>query len=131
MITTLIISGVILGISLIEILLMIRSSFLSRIKEVGIYRAIGVKKKDIYKMFSGEILAITVVASLTGIIFMTYILNAIAKVPYLGDMYMVNIFTFVVSVLLVLIFNLVVGLIPVFNTIRKTPAQILARFDVD
>ena len=110
---------------------MIRSSFLSRIKEVGIYRAIGVKKNDIYKMFSGEILAITVVASLTGIIFMAYILNAIAKVPYLGDMYMVNIFTFVVSVLLVLLFNLVVGLIPVFNTIRKTPAQILARFDVD
>ena len=38
---------------------MIRSSFLSRIKEIGIYRAIGVKRVDIYKMFYGEIFAIT------------------------------------------------------------------------
>ena len=131
MLGTLILSGVILGISLIEILLMIRSSFLSRIKEVGIYRAIGVKKSDIYKMFSGEIFAITILASLTGISFMAYILNAITKVPYIGDMYMVNAITFISSILFVLVFNLIVGLLPVFNTIRKTPAQILARFDVD
>lgn len=131
MIGTLIISGIILGISLIEILLMIRSSFLSRIKEVGIYRAIGIKKSDIYKMFSGEILAITIIASVTGISFMTYILYALTNVPYLGNMYMVNIFTYVLSIIIVLIFNLVVGLLPVYNTIRKTPAQILARFDVD
>ena len=52
---------IIMAISLIEILLMTRSSFLSRIKEIGIYRAIGVKKTDIYKMFLGEIIAITTV----------------------------------------------------------------------
>ena len=39
------------GISLIEIFLMLRSSFLSRIKEIGVLRAIGVKKSDMrYKM---------------------------------------------------------------------------------
>jgi len=130
-INTLIISGVILGISLIEILLMIRSSFLSRIKEVGIYRAIGIKKSDIYKMFSGEIFAITSIASFTGISFMTYILYNLSKIPYLENMFMVNPFTYLFSIVLVLIFNLIVGLIPVYNTIRKTPAQILSRFDVD
>ena len=130
-INTLIVSGIILGISLLEILLMIRSSFLSRIKEVGIFRAIGVKKSDIYKMFSGEILAITFIASITGISFMTYILNAVRKIPYIDEMYSVNIFTFLISILIVLIFNLIIGLLPVFNTIRKTPAQILSRTDVD
>ncbi len=131
MISTLILSGVILGISLIEILLMIRSSFLSRIKEVGIYRAIGVKKSDIYKMFAGEILVITVIASFTGILFMSYILHCIRSISYLDGFFMVNILTIGISILLVLIFNLVAGLLPVFNTIRKTPAEILARFDVD
>lgn len=62
--STIIVGLVMLAISLIEILLMTRSSFLSRIKEVGIYRAIGVKKTDIYKMFLGEIFAITTVSSL-------------------------------------------------------------------
>lgn len=130
-INTLIISGIILGISLIEILLMIRSSFLSRIKEVGIFRAIGVKKSDIYKMFSGEIFAITILASVSGIVFMTYILKVITKIPYIGDMYKVNLFTCVLSIVIVLIFNIIIGLLPVYNTIRKTPAQILSRFDVD
>ena len=110
---------------------MIRSSFLSRIKEVGIYRAIGIKKSDIYKMFSGEILAITFVASFTGIIFMAYILYNLSKISYLERMFMVNPFTLIISIIVVLIFNLVVGLLPVFNTIRKTPAEILSRFDVD
>ncbi len=130
-INSLIFAGVILAVSLIEILLMIRSSFLSRIKEVGIYRAIGLKKSDIYKMFAGEILAITVISSFTGIIFMTYILACIKKVPYIGEMYVVNGFSFLISILLVLGFNLVVGLLPVYNTIRKTPAEILSRYDVD
>jgi len=34
------------------------------------------------------------------------------------------------SILLVLIFNLIVGLIPVFTTLRKRPAEILARTDI-
>ena len=105
-------------------MLMIRSSFLSRIKEVGIYRAIGIKKSDIYKMFAGEILAITMTASLFGILVMSYILYCLSSVSYIGNMYIVNIFT-------ILIFNLIVGLLPVYNTIRKTPASILARYDVD
>ncbi len=129
--TTLTISLVILAVSLIEILLMMRSSFLSRIKEVGILRAIGVKKSDIYKMFMGEVIAISVIASFTGVSFMTYILYVLSSYPILKDLFMVNIFTFILSLIIVLLFNLIVGLIPVFNTIRKTPAQILARTDVD
>jgi hypothetical protein len=35
------------------------------------------------------------------------------------------------AIVLCYIFNLFVGLIPVFNTLRKTPAQILARHDLD
>ncbi len=127
----LLVAVVILVISLTEILLMIRSSFLSRIKEVGIYRAIGLKKSDIYKMFSGEIIAITTVGSVLGIVIMAYIISCITKVSYIADLYMSNIFTLIFSIILVFIFNLVVGLIPVYNTIRKTPASILARYDVD
>ncbi len=128
---TLTVSFAILIISLVEIILMIRSSFLSRIKEVGIFRAIGVKKKDIYKMFSGEILAITIIFSIPGILFMSYILHCLSNIEILKDAFMVNSFTIIISILTILIFNLVVGLIPVYNTIRKTPAQILSRNDVN
>ena len=123
-------AGIILIISLVEILLMIRSSFLSRIKEVGIYRAIGVKKKDIYIMFSGEIIAITTLASLPGILICAYILKQISSVRVLKDTIIINPFIIILSIILVFIFNLTVGLIPVYKTIRKRPAEILARTDI-
>ena len=128
--SSLILGIIILSISLLEIYLMIRSSFLSRIKEVGIYRAIGVKKRDIYKMFTGEIIAITTIASLLGIIFMSYILKELSTINYISDRYVVNINTFVITVVFVYIFNLFVGLLPVYRTLRKSPARILSRSDI-
>ena len=129
--STLVVSGIILVISFIEIYLMIRSSFLSRIKEVGIYRAIGVKKKDIYKMFFGEIFAITTIGSIPGILFMAYILKVLSTIEIVGRMILITPIIVILSCIFVYVFNLIVGLLPVFNTIRKTPSQILARHDLD
>ena len=124
-------AGIILAISLVEIYLMIRSSFLSRIKEIGVLRAIGVKKKDIYRMFLGEILSITTVASMPGITLMTYILIQVTKIPYVNRMFIVNFNTIGIAVLIVYAFNIIVGLLPLFRVIRNTPAKILARHDVE
>lgn len=129
--STIILGVIMLAISLIEILLMTRSSFLSRIKEIGIYRAIGVKKTDIYKMFLGEIVAITTVSSVVGIGIMSYILYKLCKISYLASMFALNPAVILGAVAIVYVFNSLVGLIPVFNTMRKTPAAILARHDVD
>ena len=128
---TIVVSGIMLLISLIEMFLMIRSSFLSRIKEIGILRAIGVKKSDIYKMFYGEIFAITTLASVPGLLFMAYILNVIISIKQLERLFLINPITIAVSIILVYVFNLLVGLIPVFNVVRKTPASILARHDLE
>ena len=128
--SVLIFSSIIIGISLFEIYLMIRSSFLSRIKEVGIYRAIGVKKSDIYKMFLGEILAITLTASLAGIALMGYILWNVSKVKILGSMVIINYQTIGLSILICFAFNIIVGLIPVYKVVSRTPSEILARHDI-
>ncbi len=129
--STIILGVIMLAISLIEILLMTRSSFLSRIKEIGIYRAIGVKKTDIYKMFLGEIIAITTVSSVVGIGIMSYILYKLCRISYLASMFALNPAVILGAVAIVYVFNSLVGLIPVFSTMRKTPAAILARHDVD
>ena len=123
-------SAVFLAISLIEIYLMVRSSFLSRIKEVGIYRAIGVKKKDIYKMFTGEIITITTLASIPGIALMSYILKELSFIESINDMFQVDKKVIIITIVGIYAFNLFVGLLPVYRTIRKTPAQILSRTDI-
>ena len=129
--STLILAGVILAISFIEIFLIIRASFLSRVKEVGVYRAIGVKKNDIYRMFAGEILAITTMASLPGFLLMAYILDKVSQISYFSKMFLIDPTVLGIRLVLIYGFNLVFGLLPVFRTIRKTPAAILSRTDIN
>ena len=128
---TILVAGIILLISLIEMYLMLRSSFLSRVKEVGVLRAIGLKKRDIYKMFMGEIIAMTTLTTLPAMAVMGYILNGISKIPMIGGQYLMNPAVFLISLALVFCFNLLAGLLPAANTMRKTPAEILARNDVN
>lgn len=130
--TTCVLSGIILGISLIEMFLISRSSFLSRIKEIGTLRAIGAKKTDIYKMFIGEIVAITTLTSTPAIIFTYIVCSKLAgSISYFATVMNMQPLMLVISLVIAYAFNLIIGLIPVFNTMRKRPAAILARYDVD
>lgn len=128
--SSLLVAGVMLIISLIEAYLMIRSSFLSRIEEIGIYRAIGMKKSDIYKMFLGEIIAITCTASLLGVVLMSYIINVLLTIEFFSNMFVMNLGVALISILLLLVFNMLVGILPVHKVLKKTPAQILSRHDI-
>lgn len=130
--STTILGLVMLGISLIEMFLMSRSSFLSRIKEVGMLRAIGAKKFDIYKMFMGEIIAITTLTSLPAMVLMYYAESYLVKsVKTFEDVFYLPVPYLILTILVVYVFNLLIGLLPVWNTMRKRPAAILARKDVD
>ena len=130
-ISALIVAAIIMLISLIEMYLMLRSSFLSRIQEVGTLRAIGLKKGDIYKMFIGEILVITFITAIPGILVMHFALAKLVNLTYYFDsVYMLTPQIGLITFAIILVFNLIAGLIPVFTTMRKTPAQILARTDI-
>ena len=129
--TFLVVAGIIIIISLVEVFLMMRASFLSRIKEVGTLRAIGVKKSDIYKMFMGEIIAITCLASIPGWLFMNYIVSKLQNISVVSDMLICNQMTVLGSLAIIFAFNLLFGLIPVMHTLAKRPAAILARTDVN
>ena len=127
----LLVGCIIIIISLIEVFLMMRASFLSRIKEVGTLRAIGVKKSDIYRMFTGEIIAITTMASIPGWLLMNYVTSKLQNVSYLSNMFTCTPQTVLASLVLIFAFNLLFGLMPVFHTLIKRPAAILARTDVN
>lgn len=129
--SSLIMAGVVLAISFIEISLIIRASFLSRIKEVGVYRAIGVKKGDIYKMFTGEILAITSLTSLPGVLFMSFVLKKLSETTWFEDMFVMNPAVLIICIVVMYVTNLLFGLSPVWKVIRKPPAAILSRTDIN
>lgn len=128
--TAIISAGVLLAISFIEISLILRASFLSRIKEVGILRAIGLKKHDIYNMFIGETVALNILTTVPGTALMTYILHNMVNMQAFTDKYLLTPEIVAGSFILLFLFNIIAGLIPVISVIRKTPANILARNDV-
>ena len=129
--SAIVVAGIIMLISLIEMFLMLRSSFLSRIKEVGTLRAIGLKKRDIYRMFTGEIMVITFLTAIPGIAIMYFALTQVVKITYYVEgLYLITPAIAAITLGIILLFNLIAGLIPVYVTMRKTPAQILARTDI-
>ena len=129
--SSLIAALIILAISCIEIYIIMRASFLSRIKEVGVLRAIGVKKGDIYRMFKGEILTITTLTSMPGFLFMFYVLHRLSGMSGFETSFLTSPLVAAVCVVIIYGTNLLFGLIPVFRTIRKRPAVLLARTDID
>ncbi|MFH0993447.1 MAG: FtsX-like permease family protein, partial [bacterium] len=120
-----------LGGVVVYIFFMTRSSMLGRIKEVGIYRSIGATKNDIYKIFLSEIIAFTTIGSLSGYLFMAYVLNEIQKL--FGDiapMFYLPITMFVLGIAVIYAINIIFGMIPIFTLLRKTPAEINAKYDI-
>lgn len=116
---------------IVYIFFMMRSSMLGRIKEIGIYRSIGATKKDIYKIFFSEILAFTTIGSLTGYLFMTYIVLQIQKTfGAIVDIFYFPFTLFIGGIAGLYLINIIFGMIPIFTLLRKTPSEINAKFDI-
>ena len=58
-------------------------------------------------------------------------ITKLMELPKIGSMYELNGSIVIAAFLVLLFFNLTVGLIPVVSTMRKTPAAILSRTDAD
>jgi ABC-type lipoprotein export system ATPase subunit len=107
-----------------------RSSLLARIYEISVYRALGVTKGDIRKLFIVETILVTTLTSLLGYAITTAIMW---RIQILAEDYMqlihVTPFSIAVGVLLIYAVNILSGLIPVSNLLRRTPAEILSKYD--
>ena len=68
-------TSVVLGASSLSFYFILRSSWISRIYEVSVYRALGVKKNDIFRSFIVEIFVITSISTLIGYVLATLALT--------------------------------------------------------
>jgi energy-coupling factor transporter ATP-binding protein EcfA2 len=124
-------AGVLIGISMIGFYFVIRSSLISRIYEVSVYRALGVKKNDIFISFLLEIFVLTSVSTLIGYVIASFGLNKLSQ-GFIGEFnfFTVNALTFVVGLILAYVINILAGMFPIVMLLRKTPAQIMSQYDI-
>ena len=124
-------SILIVGGALLAFYFVMRSSMIARIYEISVYRALGVKRHEIVTSFGIEIITLTTISTFLGYIFMSIILGFISNSP-LGVLlnYKIDILSFIVGFVIIYGINLIIGLLPVFGLLRKTPAQIISSYDM-
>ena len=122
--------AVILVLMCLCVFFIMRSSFMSRVREVGIYRAIGVSKKNLIFRFGVEALLLT-----TMTIFIGFLLSSLVIVYLSGAAFFSEILYFPVwlaAILLIVIYaaSVFFGVLPVMALLSRTPSEILAKYDI-
>ncbi len=108
-----------------------RSGMMSAIREIGIYRAIGAGRRNLVFRYFVETLVVFSLTVLLGFVCSSAALWwLLSKTKMLAAVifYPVWMGGIVLSVLFAI--NVVCGLLPILTLLRKTPAQILAKYDI-
>lgn len=127
--------NVMIGATAVGFYFLMRSSMMSRIYQLSVYRALGVRKRDIYLNYVIETLFITTISSLLGFIGTSYFLNVLSNSVSgigfsLAQMFSVGFMSVTTGILAMYAINVLVGLLPVFMLLFKTPSQILSKYDI-
>ncbi|MBE6666333.1 MAG: ABC transporter ATP-binding protein/permease [Ruminococcaceae bacterium] len=122
---------VILAVMSVCMYFIMRSSLMSRIKEVGIYRAIGVSKKNLVFKFLTEAFVLASLTVLFGYLATSAFLFACMSVSDLvSSVFYYPIWMAGLVLALLYALSLICGTIPILSLLRKTPSEILAKYDI-
>lgn len=108
-----------------------RSALMNRIKEVGIYRAIGVSKRNLVFRFLVEAGVLTALTVLVGFVLTSGFVWACMGMSSLFEsvFYYPVWYALLLGAILVFI-SLFCGTLPILTLLRKTPSEILAKYDI-
>lgn len=109
---------------------MLKASMTSKIYEISVYRALGVKRFDITKQYVAEIFVTMTFSSLVFYFISTFLINEIQK-ALIGsaNYFLISFEGIMIGVGIIYIIGLV-GLLPISRLLTKSPAQILSQYDI-
>ncbi len=110
-----------------------RSRMIADIYPIGVYRSLGASKGRLYKQFVSDIFVTISFTSLIGYVGMAIIYHMLAN--GVNSMFNANVFKsnllFVFLGIVVLYgLNFLFGLLPIHLLLRKTPAEIISKYDI-
>ncbi|MBQ3489324.1 MAG: ABC transporter permease, partial [Clostridia bacterium] len=123
--------GLILAVMSVCMYFIMRSSLMSRIKEVGIYRAIGVSKRNlVFKFLTEAFVLATLTVFLGYLATSAFIFLCMNASPLVAEIFYYP--PWVAGVVLAVLYalSLICGIIPILSLLRKTPSEILAKYDI-
>ena len=109
---------------------MMRASFMSRIKEIGIMRAIGVTKKNIVFRFAVESFIVSTATTVVGYLLTSVLMYALSGAALFSNAFYFPVWLAIGMLIIVYACSLLFGIIPALTLLSKTPSEILAKYDI-
>ena len=128
-----ILGGICLIAASIMVFFLMRSKMINDIYNIGVYRSLGSSKLKIYlKYFTDTVVMVTFTSVISYIIMMFCYLTAIESInDYFGsELFSRGLGVPLLGVLVLYLVNIVFGLLPIFTLLRKTPSEILVKYDI-
>ena len=130
-IATLVGIGIVLAVMSACMYFIMRSSLFSRIKEIGIYRAIGVSRKNLLFRFFSESIAIASSTVLLGFLAASTFISVNLSISPKGlEVFYYPLWMAAFVIVFLYGISIFFGVLPIFSLLRKTPSEILAKYDI-
>ena len=126
----LLITITIVAISGVIVFFTMKSYAIKNIYDIGVFRAIGIKKRSLSLVYGLEILLISLMTTLAGGTACYLITNLIASIPIINSTISISLPLYLVCTFGMIILNVIVGILPVKMYMRLTPSQILTKYDI-
>ncbi len=107
-----------------------RSSFMSRVREVGILRAIGVTRRNLLFRFAVETALLLLLTTVIAYTCTSFLIFSLADAPLFSTVFFFPPWLAICLLAVILAFGLLFGVLPAFLLLRKTPSEILAKYDI-
>ena len=110
-----------------------KSKVANEINIIGVYREIGFSKSSLIKKYSIDTSVLTFFTSFVGYFLVTVCCSIFASIAKIYGLNIINVLlypsTYIILVSL-LILNLIFGLLPIQLLMRKTPSEIISKYDI-
>jgi hypothetical protein len=132
-------SGVVLAVvSVLVVLVLIclcvffimRSSFMSRVREVGILRAIGVTGKNLIFRFTVETGLLLSLTTVLGYLISTVFISSLSDAALFSSVFYFPIWMAAGLLAVIAAMGMIFGILPAMLLLRKTPSEILSKYDI-
>ena len=117
-------------ISMVILYFIMKANAIDRMKDLGVYRMLGISKKSIVGMFACENFMITSVTSVPGVLLISFIGLVLSRIESLGVDITYPWYAIILTILFFYTANILVGILPVWRLLRLPPAQLAAKYDV-
>lgn len=125
----LVVTITILIITVLIVFFLMKSYAMKNIYDIGVYRALGIKKISVVMIYALEILIISIRTTLVAALLCFVVTNIIADIPVIDITFAISLPLFLICTFAMILMNVLVGIIPVCSYLRLTPSKILTKYD--